>query len=190
MTHAPVLSSLRWRTCLSAIAATASLCWTQTAPAQPGGMAPVAKEHGYCRRANEAMCYEWKLMADPRQRLVAHGDEDGIEYAFYTLDANRRYVLPVRIHPAIKDPDSSETLFWGYAWDIHDIALGPDGRSIMSTFNHQVMDDGNVSTPSGQRRIPVVLFTGRATQREQTVPLLTFAPMSVRALRADARRLD
>ena len=162
----------------------------QAAPGQPRGMSPVPRAHGYCQHVGEPICHEWKLLADPQQRLVAHGDEDGVTYAFYVLDANRRYAHPVRIHPVMRDATIPATLFWGYAWDIDDIAVGPDGRSIMSTFDHQVTDDGNVSTPRGQKRVPAVMFTGRVSQKNATVPDVTFAPMSVQALRAAARRRD
>lgn len=44
------------------------------------GMTPIPRDQGFCRTDQSHYCYEWKLIANPRQRLVARSDEDGVEY--------------------------------------------------------------------------------------------------------------
>lgn len=152
------------------------------------GMTPIPRDQGFCRTDQSHYCYEWKLQSDPRQRLVARGDEDGVEYTFQALDARGRHGHPVRIHPVIQDAEHQGRLFWGYAWDIRDLALAADGRSLLSSFTHTLVDGSNVETPRGQQRIPAVLFSGRTTQPDMAVQPTDFAPTSLAALRAGALR--
>lgn len=152
------------------------------------GMAPIPRDQGFCRTDQSHYCYEWKLPSDPRQRLVARGDEDGIEYAFRSVDGHGRYTQALRIHPVIRDARYEGQLFWGYAWDIRDLALAADGRSLLATVTHSVVDGSNVETPRGQQRIPAVLFSGYTTQPEMTVPPTNFEPTRLAALRDGARR--
>ena len=151
------------------------------------GMVPIPRDQGFCRTDQSHYCYEWKLPSDPRQRLVARGDEDGIEYAFRSVDGRGRYTQALRIHPVIRDARYEGQLFWGYAWDIRDLALAADGRSLLASFTHSVVDGSNVETPRGQQRIPAVLFSGHATQPDMTVPAAAFAPIGLATLRARAR---
>src|SRR5690349_16551020 len=110
------------------------------------GMAPIPRDQGFCRTDRSHYCYEWKLQSDARQRLVARGDEDGIEYSLRALDARGLYGQPVRIHPVIQDVEHPEQLFWGYAWDIRDIALAGDKQSLLASFTHTLVDEINVDT--------------------------------------------
>ena len=152
------------------------------------GMVPIPRDQGFCRTDQSHYCYEWKLQSDPRQRLVARGDEDGVEYTFQALDARGRHGRPVRIHPVIQDAEHQGRLFWGYAWDIRDIALAADGRSLLASFTHTLVAGSNVETPHGQQRIPAVLFSGRTTQPDMTVQPTDFAPSGLAALRTEASR--
>ena len=152
------------------------------------GMTPIPRDQGFCRTDQSHYCYEWKLIADPRQRLGARGDEDGVEYTFRAVDARGRHGRPVRIHPVIEDAEHPGLLFWGYAWDIRDIALAADGQSLLASFTHTLVDGSNVETPRGQRRIPAVLFSGHPTQPDMTVRPTAFAPSGFTALRATARK--
>ena len=152
------------------------------------GMVPIPRDQGFCRTDQSHYCYEWKLQSDSRRRLVARGDEDGVEYTFQSLDARGRHGRPVRIHPVIQDAEHQGRLFWGYAWDIRDIALAADGQSLLASFTHTLVDHSNVETLRGQQRIPAVLFSGHTTQPDMTVPLTAFAPSSLAALRAEAHR--
>ena len=115
------------------------------------------------------------------------GDEDGIEYTVQALDARSRYSQPMRMHPVIQDAERDGQLFWGYAWDIRDLALAADGQSLLTTFTHTLVDGSNVETPPGQQRIPAVLFSGHTTQPDMTVRPTAFAPTGLAALRAQAR---
>lgn len=132
------------------------------------------------------MCHEWTLTADPAIRFVAYGFEDGIDYSFFRRSESGMYRHLVRIHPLLRDASRPDSLFWGYPWDVEDLALAPSG-DLLVTFGHDVLDDGVVAEWPGQRRTPAVLFVGRTTQPQFSHPLLDFAPASLPALRADAQ---
>ena len=138
------------------------------------GMSPVPQHSGYCAGKDDAICYEWTLTSDPSVRLVAYGYEDGVEYAFYRFKSGT-YTHLVRIYPVLRDPAHRDTYFWGYAWDIKDIAVAPKG-AVMATFEHSIVDHGEVYSPSWQKRVPAVLFTGKTTQPGMTVAVLQFKP--------------
>jgi hypothetical protein len=144
-------------------------------------MSAVPPHFGFCVGKDDAMCYEWTLTSDPSVRLVAYGYEDGIEYAFYRLK-NGVYKHLVRIYPVLQDSRYRDTYFWGYAWDIEDIVVASDKSSIMATFKHSIVDDGEAYSPSWQKRIPAVLFTGRTTQPDMKVSVSEFKPSSLGAL--------
>jgi len=151
-------------------------------------MAAVPQDAGFCAHM-DGICYEWQLTSDPAVRLVAHGYEDGVEYSFYKK-VRRSYRHLVRIYPALRDDAYNNTLFWGYPWDIQDIAVVPDakGKAFLATFDHSIVDDGEVYSPAWQKRIPVVLFVGRTTQPNMKVPLLPFQAIRLSTLRARAER--
>jgi hypothetical protein len=76
-------------------------------------------------------------------------------------------------------------LFWGYPWDIEDIALAPDRSKgvVLASFRHSIVDDGEVDSPAWQLRVPAVLFVGTTTQPQAVVKVEGFAPASIAALR-------
>lgn len=152
------------------------------------GMVALPASGGFCERM-DGICYEWQLASEPAVRLVAHGYEDGVEYAFYRR-VRRSYRHLVRIYPALRDDAHGSTLFWGYPWDIQDIAVAPDthGKAILASFDHAIVDDGEVYSPAWQKRIPVVLFVGRTTQPNMKVPLLDFQALGLATLRRRAER--
>jgi len=149
-------------------------------------MVAIPEGAGFCARM-DGICYEWQLTSDPAIRLVAHGYEDGVEYSFYKK-VRRSHRHLVRIHPALRDEAHSSTLFWGYPWDIQDLAVvpGAKGKAVFASFDHSIVDDGEVYSPAWQKRIPVVLFVGRTTQPNMKVPLLHFQPMRLSTLRTRA----
>lgn len=149
--------------------------------ASAAGMSAIPQQSGFCTDKDDAICYEWTLASDPDVRVIAYGYEDGVEYAFYRLE-HGVYRHLVRIHPVLQDPARRDTYFWGYPWDIRDIAIAPDKRSAMATFKHSLIDDGEVYSPSWQRRIPAVLFIGKTTQPDIKVPVLQFKPVALDTL--------
>jgi len=155
--------------------------------AAAAGMSPVPPHTGFCVGKDDSICHEWTLVADPSVRLIAHGYEDGVDYGFFRLEKGH-YTYLVRIYPVLQDAAHAGMYFWGYAWDIQDIALGDDGKALMATFDHSIVDDGEISSPAWQKRVPAVLFTGRTTQPHMTVPAPVFRPSSLAALRSGARR--
>lgn len=165
-----------------------ALCGALCTPAiaAPRAMTPVPANSGFCADPGDGMCYEWKLEADPSLRVIAYGFEDGIDYSFYRRDRKGGYRRIVDFHPAMQDPTRPGQLFWGYAWDVHDIVLAPDGKSFQATFDHAIVIDGNVDPMPGQKRTPAVLFVGRATQPDMKVKALRFQANTIDALRIGA----
>ena len=149
--------------------------------ANAAGMSAIPQRTEFCVGKDDAICYEWKLTSDPSIRLVAYGYEDGVEYSFYKLK-DGAYKHLVRVHPVLKDEAHRDTYFWGYAWDIEDIVLAPNGKAFMATFEHSLIDDGEVYSPTWQKQVPAILFTGRTTQAGAKVPLLQFEPSSLKSL--------
>ena len=157
------------------------------AGARAANMIPVPGTEGLCgARADEtAICHEWKLVADPTVRLLATGYEDGVQYTFEQRDRRGRYKTIVLIYPVMPDPGQAGSHVWAYAWDIEDVEVDAHGWPL-ATFAHKMFDDGEVYPPKWQKRIPAVLFRGKATQHVPQEGPLTFAPMSLRALRRAA----
>jgi hypothetical protein len=159
-------------------------------PVVAAEMTPVLAADGYCGNATDpgAICYEWKLTMDPAVRFIAHGFEDGIEYGFHRRSLNDEYKHIVRVVPVLKDGSRSGKLFWGYPWDIVDLALTDAGRpdQILAAFEHGLEQDGEVHSPAWQRRLPAVLFHGRTSQPEATVAPIRFKPSTVEELRSEA----
>jgi hypothetical protein len=144
------------------------------------GMTTVPESDRYCF-GKASYCYEWALTTDPTIRFIAWGDEDGIEYTFHRKDKSGQYQYLVRIYPVLKDSSKGESLYWGYPWDIEDIALDPSG-AMLATFEHDLVDDGEASSQPWQKRIPAVLFLGHTTQPDIAVPKLRFGKASLPSL--------
>lgn len=173
---------------LAASVAVLALSSLGVAPATAArrAMTPVPANAGYCANPGDGRCYEWKIEADPSLRVIAYGFEDGIDYSFYRRDRKGRYRRIVDFHPAMQDSTRPGQLFWGYAWDVHDIVLAPDGKSFQATFDHTIVIDGNGDPMPGQKRTPAVLFVGRTTQPDMKVEALRFQANSIDALRIGA----
>lgn len=173
---------------LAAGAAVLALGSLGLAPANAAtrAMTAVPEKTGYCANRGDGMCYEWQLEADPSLRVIAYGFEDGIDYSFYRRSRKGDYRRIVDFHPAMQDAARPGQLFWGYAWDIQDIVLAPDGKSFQATFDHRIVVDGNGDPMPGQKRYPAVLFVGRTTQPDMTVESLRFQANSIDALRLGA----
>jgi hypothetical protein len=159
-------------------------------PAYSSGMAVVSINQGFCGRTEDksAICHEWMLSSSPSIRFVAYGYEDGVEYSFYNLLPDDSYEHILRVHPVIRDSSRNNAFFWGYPWDIQDIALpsSKSRKSILATFDHSIIDDGEVYSPAWQKRIPAVLFIGRTTQPAMTVSPLKFKSSTLHGLRSGA----
>ena len=159
-------------------------------PAYSSEMVAISSDTGFCGQTEDksAMCYEWSLKSRQALRFVAYGYEDGIEYSFYTLRPDGKYEHVVRVHPVIRDNSRKDALFWGYPWDIRDIVLSrsKNQERLLATFAHDLNDDGEVSSPSWQKRVPAVLFIGRTTQPAMTVPQLRFKANTLDGIRSDA----
>jgi len=168
--------------------------------AHADNMTAIPRGSGFCtedRMAEEDYCHEWALASAPSIRFVAEGYSDGIEYGFYKLQGNGHYEHIIRVYPVIRDSSRSGALFWGYAWDIHDIVLpGKDGRKeveVLATFEHTIDEDyfQEVESPEWQKRIPAVLFIGRTTQPEIAQlprPPRKFKPSTLNGLCSSAKR--
>ena len=153
-------------------------------------MVKVAKVEGFCAHRDEGICAEWRFTRTPSLRLVADGDEDGMEYAFYQRDAAGKYQYILRIYPALRDTARGDRLFWGYTWDIADIVLEPvaDPLQIQASFDHEVVDMGPIEDRPWQKRVPIVLFVGTTTQPDITVTAKEFHATTLPALVVQARR--
>jgi hypothetical protein len=156
-------------------------------PVSAAGMTAVQAKTGFCSES-DGICYEWFFSSNNSIRFIAHGDEDGIEYGFYTLLPDSRYEHIIRIYPVIRDASRENNFFWGYPWDIKDIVTSSNknGKNVLATFVHSVTDDGVVESPAWQKRVPVVLFNGRTTQAAMTMPPLKFKSSSLHSLRSAA----
>jgi hypothetical protein len=147
-------------------------------------MTSVPEGARYCS-GKASYCYEWALDADPSIRFIAWGDEDGIEYTFHRKSQNNEYQYLVRVQPVLRDSTRSESLYWGYPWDIEDIAVNVDG-AVLATFRHDLVDDGEVYSHPWQKRIPAVLFIGHTTQPDMKVAKLRFRPITLPSLQKRA----
>lgn len=153
----------------------------QAAGAGQANMTKVGKADGFCARRDEGICEEWRFTRTPQLRLVADGDEDGMEYVFYQRDPSGQYRYLLRVYPALRDPARPGQLFWGYTWDITDIVLEPGGGPlrVQASFSHAVEDFGPIENQPWQKQVPVVLFVGTTTQPDITIEARDF---HVRAL--------
>ena len=148
------------------------------------GMNAVPENVGFCV-GKAGTCHEWSLASDPSIRFIAHGFEDGIEYAFHRKRPTGEYEYLVRVYPVLRDATRAESFYWGYPRDIDDVVVDSKG-ALLATFGHELFDDGNVESLPWQKRIPAVLFIGRTTQPDIKVPKLRFRGMTVPALQKEA----
>ena len=158
-----------------------------SSPSWASGMLTVAKEDGICRTM-EGYCYEWRLAHDESLRFVASGYEDGGDWSFFRRGDDGKYTRLFSVYPAMRDARRPGLLFWGYAWDITDIALSeePGPLRLLVNFDHSYQYDGNWQPEPWQNSVPYVLFTGSATQPDMQVEAQSFRPMSVDEVRARA----
>lgn len=154
------------------------------------GMTAVPITQGYCegRLDPASLCYEWALTADPSIRFVAIGYKGSIEYSFHRLSPHDTYEQVIRVYPVIRDGSRTGALFWGYPWDITDIAVPEkkDQGQFLASFEHAVTGDDDVQSAAWQKRVPVVLFSGQTTQRPMTVAPIDFTPTTLQAMRSQA----
>jgi hypothetical protein len=153
------------------------------ATSHAAGMTAVPEGARHCF-GKASYCYEWALTSDPSIRFIAWGDEDGIEYTFHRKSKSGEYQYLVRIQPVLQDSTRSESLYWGYPWDIQDIAVAPNG-AVLATFKHDLTDDGEVYSQPWQKRIPAVLFIGHTTQPDIKVPKLRFRAITLPSLQSE-----
>ncbi len=168
----------------------AAAAMAQDAPVGTANMTKVGKADGFCARRDEGICAEWRFTRAPQLRLVADGDEDGMEYVFYRRDPLGRYSYLLRVYPAMRDAARPGQLFWGYTWDITDIVLesGEGPVRVQASFSHAVEDFGPIENQPWQKQVPVVLFVGTATQPDMTVEAQDFQVSALPDLINEARR--
>ena len=150
-------------------------------------MIKVAERDSICGTV-EGYCYEWQVARDESLRFVASGHEDGGDWSFFRRSAEGRYTHLFSVYPAMQDAHRPGLLFWGYAWDITDIALatGSGPLRLLVNFDHDYQYDGNWEPDAWQRSVPYVLFVGNATQPNMQVEAQTFRPMSIDEVRSRA----
>ena len=149
---------------------------------------PVPRSDGYCaRQEEESICHEWEFIADSRMRFTAFGYEDGVEYTFHKLDRRGRYGRSFRVHPLLPDDRPGGGQVAAYPWNITDAAGPKGGPFVLATFDHDIVDESNVDTVAGQRRIPAVLFLGSTDKPEAIGRRLSFHVVSLRRLRQQTR---
>ena len=108
--------------------------------------------------------------------ISASGFEDGIDYSIYKQNFNgQEDTLLLVFNPVIIDGSRGKKTYWGYPWDISDVLVKSNGGKfeLFCSFNHKIVtggDDGdNSNVPEWQKRVPVILFSGRTTQPQMTV---------------------
>lgn len=143
-------------------------------------MLPVRDGSGVCKSGGDGFCYEWKMSIDPSIHFVGIGFEDGASYFFYRVNKGKHTPL-LRIYPVIKDARYPKQMFWGYPWDIKDITSQSGNEVVLHAaitlskkFEDSADQDVEDTTPTGQHRIPAVLFVGKTTQREMVVDPLSY----------------
>jgi hypothetical protein len=156
------------------------------AAAQAGGMKPVPEKERSCHEI-ATFCYEWILIDSPDVRFMAYGDEDGIDYSFYRKGKRGHYRRLIRIYPVIRDDSRGGDYFWGYPWDISDIAEAPNG-TLQVAFDHNILDEGESRNDAWQKKIPAVLFIGRTTQPDMTKSKFDYRPMTFPQMKSAAKR--
>ncbi|MEP2935744.1 MAG: hypothetical protein ABJM06_14975 [Gilvibacter sp.] len=108
---------------------------------------------------------------DPEPEIFsADGYEDGIDYAFYDIDLQKRKTsLLFYFNPVIIDKNKE---YWGYPWDIIDIhRIKKENGSVLlwSSVKHNIIRDGNIQMPKDQPIFPVIFFKGKTTQPQAKV---------------------
>lgn len=102
---------------------------------------------------------------DPELEIYsASGYEDGIDYALYDLDLNTgTEKLLFYFNPVIVEDDNH---YWGYPWDILNMLVkNVDGKmKILSSTDHNIIRDGNITIPGEQSIFPCIFFNGTSTQ--------------------------
>ena len=156
-------------------------------PSWAAEMILVAERDSMCKTV-EGYCYEWQLVRDKTLRFVANGYEDGGDWSFYRRSKDGTYTHLFSVYPAMRDTRHPGYLFWGYAWDIGDIALPEKSGTIrlLVNFDHHYQYDGNWAPEKWQLSVPYVLFKGTTTQPEMEVEAQTFRPMSIEEIRLRA----
>lgn len=117
----------------------------------------------------DGFLYRWfiNLDDDPEPEIFeAVGDEDGADYMFIdqNLKTGKDRTL-VYVNPVIIENGKQ---YWGYPWDISDFQARSDGRKVelFCSLKHRIVRDGNeISTPPGQKQMPVIFFKGHHTQQ-------------------------
>ena len=163
----------------------AILLATLSFSASAEGMTPVPESERYCLNRT-TYCYEWQLVSNPAIRLVAWGDEDGIDYSFFRRSTTKQYERLVRVLPVLQDSSRPGGLFWAYPWDMKDIAVDKAGN-LQATFAHDLIDDSDVDSPANQTRLPAVLFLGRTTQPDVSVKHPKFRSFKLKTLLESAK---
>ncbi len=102
---------------------------------------------------------------DPELEVYeASGYEDGIDYLLYdlNLEIGKQEIL-FFFNPIILEDDKH---YWGYPWDIMNILVkNIDGElRILSSLDHEVIREGEVSFPESQTIFPCIFFNGTTSQ--------------------------
>jgi len=120
---------------------------------------------------SDGFYYRWfiNLDNDPEPEIFeAIGDEDGADYII--IDQNLltgKDTALLYINPVVIENDKK---FWGYPWDISNIKVRTNGKTIelFCSLNHKIVRNGNEeNNPKLQKQMPVIFFTGHHTQESQ-----------------------
>jgi hypothetical protein len=67
------------------------------------------------------------------------------------------------VNPVIRENDKT---YWGYPWDISDMMLKKEGNAVYvwASFDHDIVRDGEITTPDPTKKFPAVFFYGHSTQ--------------------------
>ncbi len=175
-------SRAAWAAAVCAACLNPVLASAQTVP--KANLIKVAKADGFCAQRDEGICLEWRFERTPQLRLVADGDEDGMDYALQERGADGSYRYVLRFYPVLRDPVHRGAYIGVAARDITDIVLvpGEGPLRLQAGFAHDYQDIGAIEDQPWQKRVPVLLVVGKATQPDWKVAVRDFRASTVAAL--------
>lgn len=158
------------------------LTWAANMVAVPSG-----QEHCATAKKDGAYCYDWQLTADPSIHIVSVGYEDGGTVTVYRLDTGGSYEKIARVYPVLRELGDNNLLYWGYSWDIKDVAVSVDEGTVkfFGAFRHGFIEDSNTAPLGRKTPVPILLFIGNTTQPSINSPRVPLQKVSLAELQAN-----
>jgi hypothetical protein len=154
-----------------------------------GNMAVIPSKDGFCGHfiSSDEYCNEWALVEESSIHIVSMGSEDSGDTRLYRVDKHGKYQYVAEIVPALQDPSRPGELFLGVQQHITGIVVThrTKGITFRVTYRHTVDDSDDEPEPGLKKRaVPLLLFTGKATQPDAQIQGVDWVDATIEELQS------